>query len=130
DADIASFRPSTLFQPLPECREASLGLRIVLGERHEHADAPHSLALLRARRERPRGRRAADERDDCAPGAHSITSSASASTLSGNVRPSALAVFRLMTRSNLVGCSTGMSPGFAPFRILSTISAARRNSIG
>jgi len=34
--------------------------------------------------------------------------------------PSALAVLRLMTRSNFVGCSMGRSPGLAPFRILST----------
>jgi DNA-binding transcriptional LysR family regulator len=36
------------------------------------------------------------------------------------VRPSAFAVVRFTTRSNRVGCSTGMSPGFAPRRILST----------
>jgi hypothetical protein len=29
-------------------------------------------------------------------------------------KPSALAVLRLITNSNLVGCSTGMSAGFAP----------------
>jgi hypothetical protein len=34
------------------------------------------------------------------------------------VRPSALAVFRLMTSSNLVGCSTGRSPGLAPLEDL------------
>src|SRR5215831_12883388 len=49
----------------------------------------------------------------------------SASNLSGTVRPSALAVVRLMMRSNLVGCSTGRSAGFAPRRILSTKLAAR-----
>ena len=32
----------------------------------------------------------------------------------------ALAVVRLITRSNLVGCSTGISPGLAPRKILST----------
>src|SRR6516225_10046958 len=64
DVDIAAFRPSTLFQPLPECRKASLAFRIVLGERDEHADAPHPLALLRARRERPRHCRAAAKQDD------------------------------------------------------------------
>jgi hypothetical protein len=32
-----------------------------------HADAPHSLALLCARRERPRSRRAAEKRDEVAP---------------------------------------------------------------
>ena len=35
------------------------------------------------------------------------------------VRPRALAVFRLITSSNCVGCSTGRSPTLAPLRILS-----------
>ena len=61
---------------------------------------------------------------------HSITSSASASSLSGTVRPSTLAVFRLIISSNLVGCSTGMSPGFSPCRIMSVISAVRRSKSG
>src|SRR5262249_32609267 len=43
------------------------------------------------RRERPRGRRAAEQRDELAA-LHSITSSARASRLSGTVSPSALAV--------------------------------------
>ena len=34
---------------------------------HEHADAPHPLALLRPCRERPRGRSAAEQRDELAP---------------------------------------------------------------
>ena len=42
------------------------------------------------------------------------------------VRPSARAVFRLMTNSNFMGCSTGRSAGLAPLRILSTKAAARR----
>jgi hypothetical protein len=79
----------------------------------------------RPRRERPR-RRAAEQRDERAS-PHSITSSARASSVGGISRPSALAVIRLMTKSNLVGCSTGRSAGFAPRRILSTYSAARRN---
>src|SRR6516164_7283736 len=45
---------------------------------------------------------------------HSITSSASSNTGCGMVRLSALAVFRLITNSNLVGCSTGSSAGFSP----------------
>ena len=65
--------------------------RIVRGCGHEHADAPHPLALLRARRERPRRRRAAEQRDELAP-LHSITSSARASSDGGTVRPSILAV--------------------------------------
>ena len=51
---------------------------------------------------------------------YSITSSARASSAGGTVRPSALAVLRLITSSNLVGCSTGRSEGLVPLRILST----------
>src|SRR5262249_51220994 len=93
------------------------------------ADAPHALALLRARCEWQRGRRAAEQGDERAP-FHSITSSARSRNEFGIVRPSALAVVRLMTSSNLVGCSTGMSPGLAPRRILSTKSAVRWNISG
>src|SRR5450759_2069024 len=58
----------------------------------------------------------------------SITSSARASSVGGILIPSALAVLRLMTSSNLVGCSTGKSAGLAPFNILSTNVAALRNN--
>jgi hypothetical protein len=44
---------------------------------------------------------------------YSITSSAMESTTGGIVRPRALAVFRLITKSNLVGCNTGRSDGFS-----------------
>jgi hypothetical protein len=45
---------------------------------------------------------------------YSITSSARISSEDGTVRPSALAVFMLITSSNLVGLSTGRSEGFVP----------------
>jgi hypothetical protein len=54
----------------------------------------------------------------------------SAINIGGTSRPSVLAVLRLTTRSNLVGCSTGMSLGFVPCRILSTNSAVWRNRFG
>src|SRR5262249_5942628 len=60
-------------------------------------------AALRPRLERPRHCRAAEQCDELAP-LHSITSSARASNVAGMSRPSALAVLRLMTSSNLVGC--------------------------
>jgi len=56
-----------------------------------------------------------------------ITSSAWKSTVGGIVSPMAVAVFRLMTNSNCMGCSTGKSAGLAPFKSLSTWEAARRN---
>src|SRR5262245_44220679 len=62
--------------------------------------------------------------------AYSITSSARASRDGGAVRPSALAVLRLMTSSNFVGCSTGKLAGLAPLRILSTYTAVRRYMSG
>src|SRR5262245_21634111 len=74
--------------------------------------------LLRAHPNRPR-RRAAEQRDELAP-LHSITSSAMACNVGGTVRPSALAVLRLMTSSSLVDCWTGKSAGLAPWRILPT----------
>src|SRR5262249_30224224 len=57
---------------------------------------------------------------------HSITSSARASSVD-SWSPSAFAVVKLMIISYLVGCSTGMSAGLVPRRILSTKSAVRRN---
>jgi hypothetical protein len=53
-------------QSLHECRDAGLPHRIVCGEVHQHADAPHPLALLRARHERPLRRRAGGQRDELA----------------------------------------------------------------
>jgi hypothetical protein len=50
---------------------------------------------------------------------HSITSSARARSVGGIVRLRALAVLTFRTSSNFVGCSTGRSAGFSPFRIRS-----------
>ena len=54
---------------------------------------------------------------------YSITSSARVSSVGGMLMPSALAVLKFITNSNLVGCSTGRSAGFAPLKILSTKNA-------
>src|SRR5262249_6671687 len=92
--------------------------RIVVAS-DQHADPPHPVALLRARREWPRSRRTAEQRYELAA-LHSITSSAIASSDGGTVRPSVFAVLRLMTSSNFVGCITGRSAGLAPLRIRPT----------
>src|SRR6516164_11719579 len=68
-------------------------------------------------------RRAAEKRDELATfnaTAHSITSSAATSRVCGTLRPSALAVLRLMARTNLLACSTGRSAGLLPLRIRPT----------
>src|SRR5262245_16564981 len=59
--------PSPIVAPLQERRVAGLALGIVRPVRHDAPDAPHFLALLRPRRERPGGRRAADKADEVPP---------------------------------------------------------------
>src|SRR5262245_6983103 len=119
DPQVAALAPSQLAERLCERGEPGLPLGIVRGDIREHGDAPRAFALLPARRERPRGCRAAEERDELAP-LHSITSSARARSVSGTVMPSTLAAFRFTTRSYLVGACTGRSAGFSPLRMRST----------
>src|SRR6516165_5548887 len=109
-------RPTTFSQLLAEGAHARLHFRVYRRVRHQNSDPAHPLALLRACRERPRGGRAAEHRDELAP-FHSITSSASCWRCRGTSRPSALAVLRLITSSNLLDWKTGKSAGFAPLRI-------------
>src|SRR6516165_6687158 len=91
---IVAVGPAQLLQPLLECRKAYLVFLIAHTRGREHADTPHPLALLRTRRKQP-PHRAAEQHDELAP-LHSITSSASASSLSGTASVRDLAVFRLM----------------------------------
>src|SRR5262249_42186926 len=67
DAYVAALGPAQLLQRLPECRDVGVHFRIALGERIEHADAPHPLGLLRACRDRPSGYTAADQCDEVPP---------------------------------------------------------------
>src|SRR5262249_17382470 len=92
----------------------------------EDAKAVSSRALRHC--DERRGEQASRQRADERPPIHYwITSSARSDSDGGIVRPSALAVLRLMTSSNVVGCSTGRSSGLAPLRILSTYVAVRRH---
>src|SRR6516225_795590 len=110
NSDGLTFNVAELAQPVPKV--------VPHGSIIDDADPRQPIALLRPRRERPR-RRAAEQRDELAT-PHSITSSARASSAGRTSRPIALALLRLMINSNLVGCSTGRSAGFAPRVILST----------
>src|SRR5262245_13468510 len=125
DVHILALHIADLAQALAKSGQVRSGLASRRGgKKHDHRHH----RLLGARRERPPGRRAAEQRYELAPfelSAHSITSSARASSVGGTSRPSAFAVLRLTTSSNFVGCSTGSSAGLAPLRILSTNVAAR-----
>src|SRR5262249_2543447 len=113
---VAALGPAHARKRLSERRE--IRLRLVFVEPHKHADAPHAVALRRACRRRP-CRRTPEPHDELPP-SHSITSSATASRLGGTVMPSALAIFMLITSSNLVGCITGKSEGLSPLRMRPT----------
>ncbi len=75
DPNVAAFHPPELLEFVSECGDEGPSLPVALGKAHQHADPPHPLALLRARRERP-CRRAAKQRDELAAATHSMTSSA------------------------------------------------------
>src|SRR5262249_34944021 len=100
----------------PEHENLTFG--VALREHTQEPDPSHSLAWLRARRERTCCH-AAEQRDEIAP-PHSITSSARPSSCGGTVRPSAFAVLMLRAVTNLVAACTGRSAGLVPRRMRST----------
>src|SRR5262245_61728632 len=91
----------------------------------QEADLAHRGWGLAPRPQRPRSGGAAEKRDDPPP-PHSITTSVRASSVGETVRPSAIAVFRLIASSNFVGRNTGSSAGDTPLRTRSINSASRR----
>src|SRR5262249_919347 len=93
DLHVLALDISCLFQPLAERAQTDrvrVRRRVAKEPDHRHR------WLLRLRRERPCGCRAAEQRDELAA-LHSITSSARASKVGGTSMPSALAVLRLTT---------------------------------
>src|SRR5262249_50703232 len=121
DLHVAALEETNLVEPLAECRQPRCArLRTT---RVEISDHRHP--LLRPCRERPRDRRATEQRDECAA-PHSITSSASVSRLSEIFRPSVFAVLKLITSSNLLANMIGRSPGLVPLRIRAAYSPTCR----
>jgi len=110
--DIATLRGAEFGQALFE--RFRIGFA-PLGRKH-NAYSPYFAGLLGSGTRQPRQRSTANYANEFAP-PHSMTSSARARIAGGTVSPSALAVLRLTTSSNLVGCWTGKSAGFAPLRI-------------
>src|SRR6516225_3331703 len=101
DLDILALDPPETSEGLREGVDTCPSKRVVLAESHQHADTAHPLRLLGVPGERP-GCGSAEHGDEPAP-SHSISSSAMSRTPGGMVRPSALAVFRLMINEYLVG---------------------------
>src|SRR5262249_16142695 len=90
--NIVAVHPSELLKPLGEYRHVGLIRRVALRSRHQDAEAPHPVALLRMRPERSSDCCAAEKGDELAP-PHSITSSARPRSGNGIETPSALAVW-------------------------------------
>src|ERR1700746_2274354 len=98
DENVLAFDVTQISEPRPHCVHAGGGSSS--GAERQVADTRYfGRLLLRTRRERPR-RHAAEKRDELAP-CHSITSSARASSVTGTSRPSAFAVFTLITNRYL-----------------------------
>src|SRR5262245_47764049 len=122
DHDILALDVAAFTNPLPEGGQ----ITCTIGKRRTAEETDHRhRRLLRPRRERP-SRRAAEQCDEVAAHNHSITSSARASSLSGTSRPSAFAVVRLITGSNLLDWMTGRSAGFSPLSQSSARSSRKR----
>src|SRR6516165_3586185 len=116
DRYVSALSVTRIGQALLNCsKDPAPGFRRPAAEEPDHRHR----RLLCARRERPSERRTAEKRDELAP-FYSITSSASASSVGDNSRPSALAAVRLIMNSYLVGCWNGRSPGFSPRKMRST----------
>jgi len=106
--NIPVYGPSEHLQSCVQC--LGTGARFsIIRYAHQHENPPHALRLLRKHSQRPRSRCAPEERDEVAA-VHSMTSSARASNCAGTSMPSAFAVFKLMSRLNFVGSTTGKSP--------------------
>src|SRR5262249_43178060 len=110
DRQIAALDIARLIKALAECSQ-HVFFCVCISRSETKPTYSAYRVLLRKRRERPCRRRSAEQSDDLAPphsitpsrdelaSPHSMTSSARASSISGTVRPSALAVLRLMTNS-------------------------------
>src|SRR6516225_5831266 len=110
DRDILALDVAGLAQAIAEHRrEISVNIRVARMEKSNYGQR----RLLRARRERPRDCRAAEQRDERAA-RHSITSSARSSSVAGTSGPGALAVLGLRPGWGLGGAAPGRPAGFSP----------------
>src|SRR5688500_10291486 len=117
-----------LAQTLPEGLQEGHASRVLSADQREPADPGYPRRLLPPEWQRPAAThqrepaesQAAPQELASSRSAHRMTSVACWRTACGMVRPRAWAVFRLTMKSNMVGCSIGISPAGVPFRILST----------
>src|SRR5262249_48197763 len=115
--DVLAIDIADLFQPLTKTPQKFGGH--VKRSRVKPPDNRHP-SRLRACGDRPCRRRTAEQRDELAAAAHSITSLARASSAVGTSRPRLFAVLRLIASSYFVGVWTGRSAAFSPLRMRST----------
>src|SRR5262249_50901525 len=88
---------------IPKCFLENSPERLWVGVTNNQHSEKWPGFLLRLRDKGARRCHAAEQADEFPP-VHSITSSARASSVGGTLRPSAFAVFKLITHSNFVAC--------------------------
>src|SRR5262245_15361254 len=109
--DVYAGLQTRVFEALHQPVEERIGKLPLLRSVPQYTDNWRA-APLRSRCERP-SRCSAKCCNEFSP-LHSTTVLARASSDAGTMIPRTFAVFRLIARSNAVGCSTGKSPGLAP----------------
>src|SRR6516165_8292099 len=122
--DVLSFDVAHFFQPVQKRGHKRRG-RTWYGTAKK---ASHRHRLLLCVQGARRGHHTTQQEQELAA-SHSMTSSARARIDGGIVIPSTAAVFMFITSSNSVGCSTGISTGFAPRRTLTPWRASWRYTL-
>jgi hypothetical protein len=105
---LLSRRSMSALGSTPVLRRCPLNVRITLGSGRRADIDGRQRSAINGREQSQQGN------------PYSITSSAVASRVAGTVRPSVLAVLRLITSSYFTGACTGRSAGFSPLRMRST----------
>src|SRR5262249_30541676 len=113
DADIAMLDIAGSAQAAPERVN---DVHELAGRFHAEKPDHRHRRRLRARREGPRRRRPTEQRDELAPAAHSITSSARARTVDGMTGARAWAVRCWMDGVSLGAGLAGSGAGLVPVR--------------
>ena len=120
DSQISPLRITKLSHAMQKWAHKKMGVEVCRSTTgYEKTNAPDLALLLGKRTERCSDHTCANGENQFTALVHSITLVACTKNELGIFIPSVLAVFILTINSNIVACSTGISPGLVPLNILS-----------